>query len=137
MDDQESTLPPNRCPRLVAVGTTFDFSSFCDEFGVAADFVWRPGEPTPFDFESSVIGGFAVYLTKVASQLWEQEQDLEDYCVNHFQALSLLRDEGVKLHAVLFPYKLSGAPAVCLRASLLVILGGLGVELTVEVAQHG
>jgi hypothetical protein len=131
----EPELPPRLSPRIVATSADFEFSSFLDDCEFCADVLWRKGEIHPFQSAPAETSGFAVFLERYASKLWEQEDDLLEFCTEHFLQLSALSAEGVKLHAVLFPYRLSGPPCVELTPDLLGVLAGLGITVIIENGQ--
>ena len=102
MDKGEAKLSASSCPRFVATSKTFDFPTFLSEFDMPVDVVWCCGDLTPFDDRPSSCGGFAVFLAQYASQLWEQEADLQLICCKHNIALSTLRGDDVNLRRSCF-----------------------------------
>lgn len=131
----EPKLSPRISPRFVATATDFDFSLFLNQCEFCADVVWNKGDTVPFETGPTSSNGFAVFLERYVSKLWEQEDDLLDFCTRHFLELSSLSVEKVRLSAILFPYQFSGPPCVELTSDLLGVLAGLGVNVVVEIGQ--
>ncbi|MDC0936434.1 hypothetical protein OAS39_09110, partial [Pirellulales bacterium] len=78
--------------------------------------------------------GFAVFFEEYVTQLWEQEDDLLEFCTKHFVEFSGLLCDDVAAVAVLIPYELSGPPSIELTSDLLGVLAGLGINVVVETA---